>query len=445
MKLGPKILISLGAITAILGLGVIVYFLGAAMHTPPKEAEVHEHALRVHTEVVQPQNVPVYLTQNGTARARDVVSIAPEVSGAVVEVHDRLEVGEVIPKGETLFRIDPRNYEAAFAAAKADFERAKSGVERIGAEWRNDRDRLKTLERSRDLAEAEFLRVKKLFEEEEVGSRSLVEGAERQFNAAKDAVDQMDRALAVYPIASQEMKSAAAAAEAAMQKAQADRDRTHVASPFNARIVDVNIEEGAFVGPGAPVIVLADDSIIELAVALDTVDVRKWLKFINAAKDGTAWFGALDPVECRVSWTEDKENYQWRGTLHRVERYEGDTRKVTVAVRVTADDATEPLRGDLPLVDGMFCSVTIPGRTMESVYQVPQWAVSYDGSIHEGNIYLSVNNRLKIAQVKVVRRNGAWAYVSDGLNPGDSVVTTRLVNPLENTLLIPVDALEETD
>ncbi len=46
-----------------------------------------------------------------------------------------------------------------------------------------------------------------------------------------------------------------------------------------------------------------------------------------------------------------------------------------------------------------------------------------------------LENRLKTVSVKVVRLEGDFAYINKGLNPGDTVVTTRLIDPLENALL----------
>lgn len=446
MSTGRIISISAVAIVGIFFGGVVMIMGMSMLKKPPAAAEQSEHSLRVITMLMEPRTVPVRLVENGVAHARDVVAIAPDVSGSVVNVHPKLELGEIVPKGEVLFEIDPRNYDAAVAVAEAEKSRLAATVNRIKTQWANDRERLKTLERSRDLAEAEFRRLKQLFEDDEVGTRSGVEGAERQYNAAHDAVDQMQQMLSIYPITINETESMLEAAIASAEKSQADLARTKVEAPFDARVLQVSIEEGTFVGPGAPVVTLADDSILELSVALDSSDVRQWLPFTeNSAPTETAWFGSLEPVDCVVKWTESKEEHQWRGQLHRVERYEQDTRKVAVAVRVTAEDATRPLRGEMPLVDGMFCEVVIPGKDMVGVYELPQWAVSYDGSVDEGDVYLSVDNRLKTTRVRVVRRDEESVYVSDGIAPGDVAVVTRLINPLENSLLEVVKPGEDTD
>jgi len=42
---------------------------------------------------------------------------------------------------------------------------------------------------------------------------------------------------------------------------------------------------------------------------------------------------------------------------------------------------------------------------------------------------------LKTVSVEVAKTDGEYAYVTGGINPGDTVITTRLIDPLENALL----------
>jgi hypothetical protein len=89
----------------------------------------------------------------------------------------------------------------------------------------------------------------------------------------------------------------------------------------------------------------------------------------------------------------------------------------------------------------MFCSVEIPGRAMKDVYRLPSWAVSYENTVYaavedsSGEENEAAGYRLKTVPVEVVREEGDHKYVSTGLKSGDLVVITRLMNPLEGTLL----------
>jgi len=430
-ELTTNVLVRLVACLIILVMGVIGMLHLKSLKKPPAEVKYEERPLRVEAVRVQPEDVPVFMTELGQVEALDVVTIAPEVSGRIVEVHPRLEVGEVIPKGEVLFKIDPRNYEAKVAENRAMVAQNESSVQRLKTQYAIDRDRLKTLQRSRELAEAEFERVQRLFETDAVGTRSGVDAAERAYNTAADQADQLAQSVDLYPIRIREAESVLASMQAKLAMAEADLDRTVVLAPFDARVKAVSLETGQYVNPGAAVLTLADDSVLEIHVSLDSRDAQQWLRFDDEKRTGsTAWFNRLEPVEVQVRWTEDRDNHVWSGQLHRVVEFDQQTRTLTVAVRIAAKDALSNEPDKLPLVEGMFCSVRIPGRTLHNVIRLPRWAVSF-----ENTVYLSNDDRLKTVPVEVARVEGEEAFVSGGLNPGDVVITTRLTDPLENSLL----------
>jgi RND family efflux transporter MFP subunit len=374
-------------------LALIIGILGmtklASLKKPPAEAKLEERPLRVEARTVTPEDVPVFITGHGEVKALNVVSIAPEVPGKIVKIHPRLEVGEIIPKGELLFKIDPKDYLT---------------IRKIS------RERLKILKRNHELAKKEYERVRVLFEKNNVGTQTNVESAEKAMLSVADLINQVSQVL---------------------ETAETNLDRCEVRAPFHARIKSVALEKGQYATPGQSVITLADDSVLEILVPLDSRDARQWLQFNGKrASPGSAWFTELKPVNCKIRWTEDNGSHVWSGRLHRVVKFERQTRTLTVAVRIDATDAVGTGQGLMPLVEGMFCAVQIPGRTLTNVFQIPRQAVSF-----ENTVYTVVANRLKTIPVQVARIEGDYAYISDGLNSGDTVVTTRLIDPLENALI----------
>jgi RND family efflux transporter MFP subunit len=401
------------------------------MKTPPVEKKVAERALQVKTAQVAPEDIEVTIVGYGEVRSLNVVTMSPEVAGRVVEVHPRLEPGEVIDAGELLFKIDPRDYAAAAAQAQAAVNQLRQSIRLLEKQGAIDTQRLKTLERNRDLARDEFTRLKALYESDKVGTRSGVEAAEQRYNTSADLAAQMARALALYPIQVSEARSRLAAAAAQHDAAAANLARCEIRSPFKARIKMADVETDQYVSPGKPVLTLANDQTLEIQVPLDSRDVRRWLLFEeDIGPRDSAWFGELKPVACRIRWTEDPGGDGWRGRLHRVVKFDQETRTVTVAVRVSAADAHPSNGGGLPLVEGMFCSVGIPGKKLHGVFRLPRWVVSF-----ENTVYISHNGRLKTVPVTVARVEGEEAFVSAGLEAGDEVIVTRLIEPLENSLL----------
>ena len=346
---------------SVLILGLLGMMALASMRTPPKESKPEERRLKVEVLRVAPEDVPVFMTGYGDVQALNEVTIAPEVSGRVVSVHERLEVGEVIAEGETLFVVDPRNYDAAFKEARANVSQLGITIARLEKQLSLDRSRLKTLERSRELARAEYERLLRLFQEHKVTARSSVDAAERTYNGAADQADQMAQLIALYPLQIQEARSRLDAAGAGLELAQANLDRCTVRAPFNGRIKAASIEEGQFVSPGQSVLTLADDSTLEIHVALDSRDARRWLPFEQGAgKSDLAWFHGLPRDRVRIQWTEDEDDHVWHGHMNRVVEFDRQTRTLTLAIRI---DAREALNGDgLPLWKGCSARCVSRGR-----------------------------------------------------------------------------------
>ncbi len=425
------ILIRLGICVCVLAIGMFGMLKLASLKTPPRPAQDEERSLEVEVIEVQPVTVPVIMTGYGQVIPLNTLDLSPEVSGRVVEAHPQLDPGEIIPEGEILFRIDDTNYRAAALQAKAEVQQMIQQIRRLKEQLRLDTKRLETLERNRDLARAEFERYKTLFKKGNVESKSGVERAEQAANAAEDQVDQLDQSLSITAIRIQEAEHGLTSARARQDLARADLERCTVRTPFRARVTSADIEVGQVVSPGRNVVTLADDSILEIHVPLDSREARKWLLFNGvAAGSSSAWFENLTQVECTIHWTEDSNGHTWTGHLNRVVRFEPQTRTLTLAVRVRGPEAHSRSIDRLPLVEGMFCSVSIPGRTLEGVFELPRAAVDF-----EGTVFTAVNSRLKTVPVTTARIQGEKAYVSQGLEPGDLVVTTRLVDPIENSLL----------
>lgn len=73
------------------------------------------------------QDVPRYLDEVGHTVAREVVSIQPEVSGRITEIH--FADGANLKKGDLLFTIDPRPFEAQLNAAQANLAQSKAALD----------------------------------------------------------------------------------------------------------------------------------------------------------------------------------------------------------------------------------------------------------------------------------------------------------------------------
>ena len=79
------------------------------------------------------KDVPVYLDQVGKCVSREVVSVMPQVAGKITALH--FADGANVHKGDLLFSIDPRPFEAALHSAEADLNRANALLNFARTQW----------------------------------------------------------------------------------------------------------------------------------------------------------------------------------------------------------------------------------------------------------------------------------------------------------------------
>src|SRR5215210_6745219 len=100
--------------------------------------------------VAATRDVPMYLDEIGNCSAYESVTVQPQVTGPITEIH--FTDGQEVKKGDALFTIDPRPYQAALDKAKATLEQDR-------AKAMNDLTQLKRNEELRQtkvIAAAEF-------------------------------------------------------------------------------------------------------------------------------------------------------------------------------------------------------------------------------------------------------------------------------------------------
>lgn len=122
-RAGRKRLYLFGGAILLLALLLIFGRLGGGKKGPPPPAPKP-----VETAKVIQQDVPLYLDEIGTTAAYETVQIQAQVSGQIIS--REFQDGGDVKKGDLLFKIDPRPYEAALASAKADLALQQATLQR---------------------------------------------------------------------------------------------------------------------------------------------------------------------------------------------------------------------------------------------------------------------------------------------------------------------------
>jgi len=147
----------------------------------------------------------------GRLEAVSAVEVRPRVSGYLQSVH--FKEGAIIRRGELLFQIDPRPFQAEVDRLKGDLSQAKA-------------------QRSR--AQSDF------------------ERAERLHNNDGMSAEEYDRRAAVR----NEAEARIASTEAALRGAELNLEFTHVTAPITGRVGRAEITEGNLVESGAAQVIL---------------------------------------------------------------------------------------------------------------------------------------------------------------------------------------------
>jgi multidrug efflux system membrane fusion protein len=90
----------------------------ASFDRPPTPVSVAQAVAR---------DVPIYLDAIGKIAAREVVSVQPQISGRITQIH--FVDGADVKVGQVLFTVDPRPFRAQLNAAEANLAQAKAALD----------------------------------------------------------------------------------------------------------------------------------------------------------------------------------------------------------------------------------------------------------------------------------------------------------------------------
>lgn len=221
-------------------LGVVVVLLLLRSFTGKNNAPKEPPPRTVEAAKVIEKDVPLYLDEVGTLAAYETVQVQAQVSGQITERH--FQDGADVKKGDLLFTIDPRPYQAALESAQADLVLNQANLKR------QQELRAKNVTASQDLDTA-------------------------QANAQK--------------------------ADAAVNAAQVNLDHCYIKSPINGRAGLRNVDIGNVVGPGSsPLLTIQglDPIYTDFSVAEPDVPlVRKYLGGPNVKVETDAENDNIEP------------------------------------------------------------------------------------------------------------------------------------------------------
>ena len=333
--------------------------------------------------VVQATSVPVTTELSGRTTAFESSEVRPQVSGII---HKRyFTEGALVRKGQPLYQIDPSLYRAATSQAQANLASAAASEEaaRIKAE-----------------------RYKPLADIQAVAKQDYTDAA----------------------AAARQAKAAVAQNRAALDTAKINLRFTTVPAPISGRIGRSLFTEGALVTASQtdPLATIQRLDPIYVDIQQSSADLLKLRRSLSA--------GDTVPSRADVRLTlEDGSTYAMVGSLEFSE------------VVVDQTTGTVTLRARFPnpqglLLPGMFVRATLAQSVDKTAYLVPQPAVSRDPQGNATVFILGPGNKALSRTVTAPRTQGNFWVVTDGLKPGDKVITEGIGRLKPNDVVKPVPA-----
>jgi RND family efflux transporter MFP subunit len=367
-------ILRLGATVVILAAGV--GGLMALVKSRPQNQRVPpaQRGVLVEVQTVQPASHRLSVVAHGTVTAARELSLAPQLSGAVMEQHPQLIAGGLIKAGELLLRVDETDYQLTAAQRRAQVEQAAQALE---------------LEQGR---KAVAMREWQL-----MGTAG----------ADKGSVGRATREPQV-----KQAEATLAAARSAQRMATVAQGRARVVAPFNALVLQESVEVGQLVGPAAPVVKLVDtdEFFVEVLVPIRDLPLVRL-----PSAPGEKGARVVVRVPSGAGHVE-REGF----VVRRLGELDAQSRMARIVVAVA--DPLGLAQPAEPLLLRAYVEVSIEGPTLDNVIAVPRDAV------REGNTVYVIDgeNRLQIKAFEELRREGAQVLVQTGLAAGDRVITSRV-------------------
>src|SRR3979411_1966580 len=355
-----------------IGVGILSIFLTAA--GCKKKSAPPPAALPVNVLTVVEKEVNEWDEFTGRLEAVESVEIRPRVSGYITEIH--FEAGAIIKKGDLLYEIDPRPYQA-------DFDRAVAELERMQAQVK--------------LAQIELDRGK------ELRAKSTISASE------------FDQRAATY----QGAAAAASSAEAAKNSAALNLEFTQVKSTIDGRVSDQRITVGNLVQPGA-----GPESVLTTVVSVDPIyakvdaDENAVLKYVKLSEEGKRVSARTEKIPAFVELGNETE-FPHKGDVDFVDN-RLDSSTGTVRARVVLKNWNPAL-----ITPGFFVRVRIAGATPYRAALIADKVISSQQGLKYAFV-VKLDNTIERRTLETGTIFEGKRIVKSGLKDGEKVVSTRL-------------------
>ena len=308
----------------------------------------------------------------GRIEAVESVDIRPRVSGYITEIH--FKAGAVVNKGDLLFVIDPRPYQADLDRATANFEQAEAQVK---------------------LAQIDFKRTQGLLQKNVVSPEEF---------------DQKAASL-------QQAEASGRSAKAARDSAALNLDFTRITSPLTGRVSNERVTVGNLVTAGGT------DTVLTTVVSVDPfyvyidADENSLLKYLKLREEGKRKSAVDGQIPAFIELANET-GFPHEGYIDFVDN------------RLDPSTGTQRARGVFKtwnerLAPGFFVRMRIPGAGKYQAVLIDDKVISSQQGVKYVFV-VKADNTIEHRNIETGPLFDGKRIVKKGLKDGEKVVSTRL-------------------
>ena len=330
------------------------------------------------------RDTPIVYEYSGFVEAQNEVQMKARVTGMITEKY--VNGGDKVEKGQLMFVIDPRTYQATSWNYQAQVASAQADLSRV----RRDADR-----------------YQKLYEQGAISKQTL------------------DNTMAEL----EQSEAKVEAQKALLSSAQVDLGETNVVAPFSGKVSANDLAVGTFVTAGTTVLAtISNSDPVRVKFSLAEAEYLKLMA--TKAEDGTA------PLENLTIVLADGSTYPLKGKLTQVDRSISEGTG-TLTLKAEFDNP------DKVLLPGMFAHLQANVGTKKDALLVPQRAVTE--IMYKTFIYVvNSENKVEMKEVKLGARVGRLWVVESGLDGTENIIVEG-IQKVKKGSAVKAEAMTEQD
>lgn len=321
------------------------------------------------------ESITLTVSSRGKVQPAMISEVSSAVSGPVDWISPSLVAGGYFEEGETLLHIDASDYETALAKTKAAKLQAEAEANHAAKE----------LTRITDLASKKLASDSQLQDAKRVADVT----AGRLLNANAD-----------------------------LNQAQLNLQRTELKAPFNAVVESRKIELGQNVSPGQSVATLYGSDIVEVRLPL----ANRQLGFLTLSPSKRGALTADKAPNVEITGLYAGQKHTWIGKLVRTEAgIDASNNTVQAIVQVaqpeSPNDGDDETLANIPLPIGLLVQAEIKGKTIDNIISLPRHVIRKNTQV----LVAASDDTLQIREVDILRLENDRVLIQGGLKAGEQV------------------------